>query len=445
MTFEVSQLRILVAGVASETILDVKDRLESLGHTVLELVPSRDTAIDSIRKDKPDLVLMNHQWYRDLYGELGDVPVVQVDCSADPTTPAATAVPGTTLILPCTDSELRLTLDFALYDYRMQCTLRGTREMLGQKIAELESSERRYRTLVETPSLGIVLMDRRGRYLYVSPKMEELTGYPLDAFYNEQGIGWRITHPDDHMIGESAFAEAGKGRPVLDQEFRLLHKDGGERWMSGSTFPVRDANERVSAVQVVFTDIDERKQLESQLRQSQKIQALGQLTAGIAHNFNNMLMIIMGNLELALKELPSSRQHYLRIAGSSTKRATDMVRQLMTFSRQGVQSAKAMVSVDLVIRNTVAICTETFDRLIEISFSAADRLPLVWADQNQLEQVVLNLCLNARDALERVTDSPFIAITAAVQEVEPIIAAFQERPKGFNPVGMGFVLHVFAD
>ena len=123
---------------------------------------------------------------------------------------------------------------------------------------------------METPTLGVVLMDRRGRYLYVSPKIEEITGHPPRAFYEDWRIGWRITYEDDHSIGEQAFMRARSGTAVLDQEFRLIRLDGSLRWTSASTFPVRDGDGRVTAVQVIMYDISERKQLEEELRESRR-------------------------------------------------------------------------------------------------------------------------------------------------------------------------------
>jgi PAS domain S-box-containing protein len=135
---------------------------------------------------------------------------------------------------------------------------------------EKASSEQQYRTLVENPSLGIILMDRRGRYLYVSPKIEEVTGYTPAEFYAEWRLGWRITHPKDHKLGERAFGKARIGRPVQHVEFRMVRKDGVDRWASASCFPVRDADGAVTSVQVILQDVTSRKRAENELRGKSK-------------------------------------------------------------------------------------------------------------------------------------------------------------------------------
>ena len=148
------------------------------------------------------------------------------------------------------------------------------------------------------------------------------------------------------------------------------------------------------------------------------MQALGQLTAGIAHNFNNMLAVMIGNLELAMLDLPTPMQRHLQVAENSARRAAEMVNQLMLFSRRGLAVARDLVAVDTVIRNTIRICQETFDRKIDMPVRIPDDLAPVMGNQNQLEQVLLNLCLNARDALEH-RAKPFIVIAVTELDLAP--------------------------
>ena len=129
------------------------------------------------------------------------------------------------------------------------------REKRAESLLRLANSDARYRTLVETPSLGVFLMDPVGRYLYVSSKIEELTGYSPDEFYRDHKIGFRITHPDDHRIGERAFRRALLGKSTQHQEFRLIHRKGEYRWASAACFSVRGDDGRVCGVQIVIQDI----------------------------------------------------------------------------------------------------------------------------------------------------------------------------------------------
>ena len=146
-----------------------------------------------------------------------------------------------------------------------------------------------------------------------------------------------------------------------------------------------------------YKDITESKGLENQLRQAQKMEDIGRLTAGIAHNFNNMLQGIIGNIELARYDEGNGSLllgDSLAVAG----RAGDMVRQLMLFARQGIASDRKPCDVAALVDNVVGICRSTFDRQLRISVETQPGLGHIWGDASQLEQVLLNLLINARDA-----------------------------------------------
>ncbi len=141
------------------------------------------------------------------------------------------------------------------------------------------------------------------------------------------------------------------------------------------------------------------RQLEAQLHQAQKMEAIGQLTAGIAHNFNNMLMQIMGNVELAMLETSGKLKETLRVSLDGCGRAAHIIDKLMIYSRKG-ETEKESVDLLSIVDDTVAICRKTLDRKIEITQAHSSQTVFVHGDASQLEQVFLNLCINARDALE---------------------------------------------
>jgi signal transduction histidine kinase len=173
----------------------------------------------------------------------------------------------------------------------------------------------------------------------------------------------------------------------------------------------RSLEERVAErTRELQEEIDERRRaeaektrLEEQLRQAQKLEAVGQLSAGIAHNFNNLLQAIMANIDLAEMKGPEKVQAYLKDADAAATRGAELVRQLMLFARAGTREP-CFQEVDLgaIIANTASLCRRTIDRRIELEVEIAPHLPRVRADAGQLEQVLLNLYLNARDALEEV-------------------------------------------
>jgi len=147
------------------------------------------------------------------------------------------------------------------------------------------------------------------------------------------------------------------------------------------------------------------------------MEAVGQLTAGIAHNFNNMLQGISGNLQLAILDAEGEMGKMLADADRVTHRAADMIRQLMVFTRQGMQPVTGSVKLKPIMRNTIDICRRTFDRKIVIDADLSEDAH-VDGDPGLLQQVFLNMLINARDAvLDGSTDSPLIRLRAAIVHV----------------------------
>jgi two-component system cell cycle sensor histidine kinase/response regulator CckA len=163
---------------------------------------------------------------------------------------------------------------------------------------------------------------------------------------------------------------------------------------------------------------------DDQLLQAQKMEIVGELTVGVAYNFNNMLQAIIGNLLLAIEESPPPIQTLLQAADGAAQRAADVVRQLMVFSHQGNEASKEPVELTHVVYNVLEICRKTFDRSIEIIDAMPDNLAPVLGHAASLEQIFLNLCLNARDAVkDQKNQIPFIRIEARQEE----ITAFNDR------------------
>ncbi len=268
-------------------------------------------------------------------------------------------------------------------------------------LEQLARSEARYRTLVETPSLIVMLLDTAGNYLYVSPQIEALSGYTAAELYADRSLGREVIHPDDVAAVEARFSQAVALGTAQEGLFRWRRRGDQEyRWAQELVCPVRDARGAVESLQVVLQDITERQRLEEQLRHAQKMEAVGQLTAGIAHNFNNMLQGIMGNLQLAQLDAPPALRELLEDADAACQRTAGMVRQLMVLARRSETAARQRVDLRELIRDTVEMCRRIFDRSIDIRVDVADELPAVHGHAVQLQQVLLNLCLNARDALE---------------------------------------------
>lgn len=181
-------------------------------------------------------------------------------------------------------------------------------------------------------------------------------------------------------------------------------------------------------VVAVYNDVTERyetevekKTLGDQLRQAQKMEAVGQLTAGIAHNFNNALQGVLGNVQIVLMDCSQEQYPFLNDIEHSAIRAGEMVKQLLMFSRQQSPKQLNVFNIRDAIEGAIKLCKRTFDREIKIQTWFADEPLLIKGDVNQIEQVILNLCLNARDALDGYMDDKCcIRVFASIAMVEDI-------------------------
>jgi signal transduction histidine kinase/ActR/RegA family two-component response regulator len=171
-------------------------------------------------------------------------------------------------------------------------------------------------------------------------------------------------------------------------------------WEFVQVSPIRNHADEITHLLSMREDITERKKLEDQLRQAQKMESLGTLAGGIAHDFNNVLAIINGFTEIALSRVGAdeSNARHLREIHNAAQRAIGLVRQILTFSRKTEATFKA-VPLNQHINDLGRMCAETFPRTVAFNIAVDETLPDIWADPNQLQQVIMNLCVNARDAM----------------------------------------------
>jgi two-component system, cell cycle sensor histidine kinase and response regulator CckA len=304
---------------------------------------------------------------------------------------------------------------------------------------KLRKAERRYRTLVEQLPLGMYVrtLNLGDANVYASPQVEQLLGYPAGEWETDPSLLERTVHPDDRGRAlEAAKRVRRTGEPFRD-EYRFVHRDGKVVWMRDETYFVEGEAGEPSTVQGFLLDVTERKQaeeerdlLQEELHHAQKIEAIGELAGGVAHEFNNMLMAIAAHSSLMLERLePSSplRRDVEQIVAAA-ERSEELIRQLLAFGRKQLLQ---LSSVDLngVVDSSLDLLRPLIDPRVELVASLDPDAPETAADRAQIQQVLVNLMLNARDAI---ADEGTITITTTVVDVDESTAARESvEPGGY--------------
>jgi PAS domain S-box-containing protein len=292
--------------------------------------------------------------------------------------------------------ELSLT---RLSDGAFICVCLDVTERLNAGRARTEA-EAKYRALIEQVAAisYIAEIGVNAQWHYVSPQIGSILGYSVEEWLGSSREWMRHVHPEDHALVEAAEAASKRGEP-FQAEFRMIRKDGRVIWVSDTGVVVRDSQGH-ALMEGIIVDISERKQLEVQLQQSRRMEAVGRLAGGIAHDFNNLLTIIKGYTELALNRagIRAELRPDIERIEDAAERAAALVRQLLAFSRRQVLQPK-----NLDLNNIVLGLDKLLRRLmgadIEMKTLVGEDVGTVKADPGQVEQVIMNLVVNARDAM----------------------------------------------
>jgi two-component system cell cycle sensor histidine kinase/response regulator CckA len=271
---------------------------------------------------------------------------------------------------------------------------KGARPAAGEAAVRPEQGQVLEALLEAVPDL-VAHVDGEGRFLFVSRAVPSFNGTRPSA----EGL-FDMVDPDFHLQLRACLDAVARGGTPRSQEVVGQGAAGPHTHYRLQVTKSRD----IAGLTVIATDVTERRELEERMRHAQKMDAIGQLTAGIAHNFNNMLTGILPCVELALRDASPRSRSFLENARDAAERAARMVRQLLLFAGAEDALERRHEDVAEVVERTVQFFRATLERRIGLELSGAPELPRTALHATQLEQAVLNVLINARDALEGVYD-----------------------------------------
>ncbi|MGG1949339.1 response regulator [Trinickia sp. NRRL B-1857] len=392
----------------------------------VETVPDGQAALDAIRRRKPDLILSDVMMpvldgfglLREIRGDaqLRDLPFVMLSARAGEEARVEGLESGADdyLIKPFSARELMARVNANLEMARLR----------RDATSELLESEARFRNMANHAPVMMWVSDPTGSLIYLNRLWCEFTGQALD---NALGAGaWDALHPEDRKQYEASFATANERSEPFSAECRVRRSDGVYRWALSAAAPrfgddgaflgyigsIIDITHRKEAERIlqeanvvlerrVAAAIAERVHTEAQLRQAQKMEAIGKLTGGVAHDFNNVLQVIAGNLQLLSRDVAGNlrAEQRLQTAIAATSRGSRLASQLLAFGRRQPLSPKS-VNLGRLIRGIDDMLRRSLGEGVEIETVVMGGLWNTFVDTVQVENALLNLAINARDAMQ---------------------------------------------
>lgn len=273
--------------------------------------------------------------------------------------------------------------------------------LVGQDVTRRHIAEEQSFILaqaVEQCPIGVAITEPEGGIRYVNARFAAAAGKTLEHLLDHESTPGAF----DPLSGtdKEAIARHLAMGQVWQGEISSQDSEGAQRWESVRVAGIRNATGVTTHHLILRDEVTDRKILEAQLLQSQKVESLGTLAGGIAHDFNNLLAIITGYAEMVIQSTEGDErmQRFAKEIHKAGERATGLVRQILTFSRKADVVRTPLVLNELV-EEICGMLSETFPRIISFEFSLSRDCAQLMADHNQMQQVILNLCVNARDAM----------------------------------------------
>jgi two-component system, cell cycle sensor histidine kinase and response regulator CckA len=291
-------------------------------------------------------------------------------------------------------------------DYVLKQHLSRLPQVVTRALNEIELSrerllaEARYRDIVENAVVGICRVTPEGRCITANPALARIYGFDSveDFLKNITNIAAQLyVHPHKRLELLAQLDSEGK---IQDHEVEMRRRDGKQIWISTSARVVRDEHGGVVCYEAFVEDITRRKELEAQVLRAQRMESIGTLASGVAHDLNNILSpILMCASVLKRDILPAEKLEIIATIESSAQRGADIVRQVLAFGR-GLHGDRLPLHLNHLLKDLVKIVAQTFPKDIRFETMLAEDLWPINADATQMNQILLNLCVNARDAME---------------------------------------------
>ncbi len=385
---------------------DIQRSLQSFGYAVPAIVATGEDAIKKVEEYKPDIVLMDIV----LRGEMDgieaanqirsrfNIPIIYLTAHTDEKRlkRAKITEPFGYIIKPFEDREVYTAIEMALYKYGMEKKLKESEKWLSITLKSIGDA------VIATDTKGYVIFMNLVAQSLTGWKHEEAVGKPLKDIFNiiNEETGKQVENPIKKAIQEGIAAD-------LTNRALLIAKDGMKTSIEDSCAPIRDDKGDIVGGVLVFRDITERKwaeeereKMQAQLLQAQKLEAIGRLTAGIAHDFNNMLLVIQGYTNMLMMKVDETDplHGYLKEIYLTCTSVADLISKLLLFSRKQPMKLTSL-NINRAVDDLLKMLNRLIGENIAVSTDLEPDLWMVRADEGNIEHVIMNLVVNARDAM----------------------------------------------
>jgi two-component system, cell cycle sensor histidine kinase and response regulator CckA len=401
-----TQRRVLIAedwGLIAE---ELRDRLEHMGLSVVGVAASGEAAIAQAREVLPDLVLMDIRLKGRIDGieaateirQQLKIPIIYVTAHSDDATIARAkkTEPVGYVIKPFTEQELRVAIDMGLHKHATEWRLNESREFFATTLASIADA--------------VIATTVDGEITFMNRAAEALTGWrAADALHRPLYDVFQIVDAATRTVPESPVARALRNGAVatLPDGVQLVTKNGVEIPIADTAAVVRDDEGQVRGAVLVFRDVSSRlraqealRDAEDRLRQSQKLEAIGRLAGGVAHDINNLMTVVIGCGSMLLDDLEPATRHHAMVEEMkhAGERAATLAHQLLAFGRKQIL-VSSVVSLNDLVSRAEGLIRRIIGEDITVMTRLRPDMGRVKVDPGQMEQVLVNLAVNARDAM----------------------------------------------